>query len=116
MELQLQGTSMEEMYELYEALNADIAEAGLASELEVKAPEEPYEEVSYRGDATTLITVAVAAVSAGGALTMLLSKDGIIAKYIESKRVELVVEKDGEKIQYTGPVGSLSEVLESHES
>ncbi|RVU84785.1 hypothetical protein EOL70_11080 [Leucothrix sargassi] len=114
MELQLQGTDMESMYELYEELAQAIGEANIASELEVSEPAESYEEVSYRGDAGTLITVAVAAVSAGGALSVLLGKEGVIAKWIESKQVELVIEENGKKTHYKGPVANLSEVLENH--
>ena len=120
MQLQLQGNDMSEMYALYEALSQDITQAGLGDDLVVSEPAEPYEETAFRGDAATLITVAVAAVSAGGALTALLGKDGflsslagVLSKYVETRKADLMIEKEGEKIQIKGTAKEIQAILES---
>ena len=113
MELKLQGNDMSAMYDLYEALGAEVTQAGLAGDFSVSEPTEPLEEVAYRGDIGTWVTVAIAAVGAGGAVTVLISSiANVIAKHIESQKLELVIEKDGQKIDIKGPAKEIQATLE----
>jgi hypothetical protein len=61
-------------------LGALLTEAGLAGELNLSdpAPEAPVEAV--KGDAATIWTVLLAAVGAGGALTVAMSKEGFLTR------------------------------------
>jgi len=59
------------------------------------------------------------AVGAGGALSVLLGKDGflsalarVLEKYVEGRKVEVLIESDnGNKIQVRGPVGEIKDIL-----
>ena len=119
MELKLQGNNMGEMYDLYEALSIDIAQAGLGNDLSVSEPIEPLEEATYRADTMSLVTVAVAAVGAGGALSVLFGKEGflsslanVLAKYVETRKADLLIEKEGEKIHIQGTAQEIQDILE----
>ena len=69
----------------------------------------------------TLTQAVVLAVSAGGALTVALGKDGfltalanVLGKYVEGRQAKVVIEKnDGEKIQLSGEIGEVKEILKN---
>lgn len=113
MELMLQGNDMAEMYALYEALDAEVAQVDAGQGVSVSEPMEPLEDVTYRGDAGSLVTVAVAAVGAGGALTVLISSiANVIAKHLETRKADLLIEKEGQKIQIKGSAKEIQAILE----
>lgn len=130
MALILRGHDMEAMYEIYEALNQDLAEAGLQDSLSADEPLELYHEDVTRSDAATLIDIVfktAESMGTGGAITaatlaVLLSKEtllskfaAILDKYLEnrkdSQKVELLWEKDGEKIQLSGKGDNVEAIL-----
>lgn len=117
--IQLRGTDTAFMQTLHTQLAQDLAKAGLNNDLATQAPQ-THTEFAVRGvDPMTWTQVALVAVGAGGALTALLGKDGfltalarVLEKYLETRQIEVVVEtKDGEKIQVTGPVGHIKDIL-----
>jgi hypothetical protein len=71
-----------------------------------------------RGEAMTWATVVMTAVGTAGTLTVLLSKDGVLValagileKYVEGERVEVLIEcKEGKKM-VQGPISEIKEIL-----
>nr|CAA6830838.1 MAG: 5'-methylthioadenosine phosphorylase (EC [uncultured Thiotrichaceae bacterium] len=79
----------------------------------------PPHKVNYRANIWALRSlgvskvIAIAAVGAGGAVSVLISSMAtVMAKHIESKKVELVIEKDGQKIDIKGPAKEIQATLE----
>lgn len=103
---------------LTEQLTVDLQQAGLETELQIGQSVTETDD-NTRGDSVTLITVALAAVGTGGALSVLLGKDGflsslarVLEKYVEGRKVEVLIETDeGKKIQLSGPVGAIKAIL-----
>jgi len=117
--IQFRGGDAETMQALSQEIAADLRKAGLDGELRVgPATAEPRPEAT-RGDPVTLLTVAVAAVGAGGALSVLLGKDGflsalarVLEKHVEGRKVEVLIEtRKGEKIKVSGPAGEIKAIL-----
>lgn len=108
------------MKTLSEELVLDLQNAGIADELKVSELQPSTESVT-RGDMFTLTQAVVLAVSAGGALTVALGKDGfltalanVLGKYVEGHQAQVIIEKnDGEKIQLSGEIGEVKEILKS---
>ena len=97
---------------IYEALDAEIVQAGLADGASVSEPEESLDEVVYRGDVGSLVTVAIAAVGAGGALTVLISSiASVLAKHLETRKADLMIEKEGQKIHIQGTAEEIQAIL-----
>lgn len=113
------GADSEFMQSLPRLLAADLQAAGLGEDLEVNPNIAPSQSETTRGDPVTLATVALTAVGAGGAISVLLGKDGflsalarVLEKYVEGRRAEVLIETEkGEKIQITGPVGEIKSIL-----
>lgn len=94
---------------------ADIDEGFTLSELTIPAAE------PHRGDVVTLASIVLTAVSAGGAITVAMGKDGFLtrlAKVLEvwaNRKVEVMLEtEDGEKIHLSGSAGSIERILKTY--
>lgn len=117
--IQLSSTDTNFMQTLSSQLNAELQKAGLGDELSVGPATSHTDNEPTRGDPVTLMTVAVTAVGTGGALTVLLGKDGflsalarVLEKYVEGRQAELeLVSKDGEKIKIKGPAAEIKAIL-----
>ena len=110
------------MKTLSEELARELQNAGIADDLQVSDVQpKPSDGVATRGDMFTLTQAVVLAVSAGGALTVALGKDGfltalarVLEKYVEGRQAKVVIEKnDGEKIQLSGEIGEVKEILKN---
>jgi hypothetical protein len=107
------------MQSLSDQLAADLQKAGLGADLQVNPPVSQTEYEPTRGDPVTLLTVAVTAVGAGGAISVLLGKDGflsalarVLETYVEGRKAELLFETSkGEKIKISGPAGEIKTIL-----
>lgn len=107
------------MRELAAQLDADLRRAGLAGQLQVGEVCVEAAE-ACRGDPVTLATVWLTAVGAGGALSVLLGRDGVLAalarvleKYVAGRQAEVVIEKaNGDRLQVRGPVGEIKAILQ----
>lgn len=99
-------------------INLDLQQVELDTDLQLSAPITESGDIT-RGDPIALTTVALTAVAAGGALTVLLGKDGflsalakVLEKYVEGQQVEVLIESDdGSKLQVKGPVGEIKAIL-----
>jgi len=105
---------------LVEDLKQDLQQAGIADDLQLSdakpLPEEQPE--LHRGDPISLSTILLTAAGAGGALTVLLGKDGflsslarVLEKYVEGRQVEVIIEDGDKKTQLSGPVGEIKDIL-----
>ncbi|MGB3916611.1 MAG: hypothetical protein WBL07_04160 [Thiothrix litoralis] len=112
----LRGEDAAFMQELSTQLAQDLQRVGLAADVQIHTPNDGE---ATRGDPVTLGVIALSAVAAGGALTAFLGKDGglsalakVLEKYIESRKVEVLVETDGgKKLQVSGSLGAIKAVL-----
>ncbi len=117
--IQFRTTDPALMEAIAKQLQADLAQAGLADSLQVSEPELQASTQVMRGDPSMWATVVLTAVGAGGALSVLLSKEGVLAslasvleKYIEGRKVDIVIDKgNGEKIQLSGPATEIQGIL-----
>jgi hypothetical protein len=100
-------------------LEADLRQHGLADDLHIETlKKSPSAEVT-RGDLVSWSTIAITAVGTGGALTVLLGKEGflsalarVLEKYVEGKKGEVTIETfKGDKIHVVGPLGDIKAVL-----
>ncbi len=116
--IQFRSDNAELMQSLAEQVTEDLQLVGLNTDLQLSAPVFETSEIT-RGDPITLTTIALVAVGAGGALSVLLGKDGVLSalarvleKYVEGRKVEVLIESDdGKKIQLSGPVGEIKDIL-----
>ena len=108
------------MEALSEQIQEDLAAVGLAESLDLSEPSlEAATGVTRSADPTTWATIIMTAVGTGGALSVLLSKDGVLAalaavleKYVEGRKVDIVIDKgNGEKVQVSGPASEIQGVL-----
>ena len=116
--IQFRSDNTELMQSLPDRITKDLQQIGLDADLQVGDLVVETGETT-RGDPITLAMVALTAVGAGGALSALLGKDGflsalarVLEKYVEGRQVEVLIETEtGEKIQVSGPVGEIKEIL-----
>lgn len=116
--IEFRSDNAELMQILPEQIIQDLQQVELDSDLQLSAPVTVTSEIT-RGDPITLTTVVLTAVGAGGALSVLLGKDGflsalarVLEKYVEGRKVEVLIESDnGNKIQVRGPVGEIKDIL-----
>ncbi len=114
----LRGDDAAFMQDLSAQLAQDLQRVGLAADMQLTTPSSTE---ATRGDPVTLGVIALSAVAAGGALTAFLGKDGglsalarVLEKYIESRKVEVLIETDaGKKVQVSGSLAAIKAVLES---
>lgn len=108
MKLLLHGRGMETMYAAYEELNQELDRAGLGQAFKVEAPQELYDDNAKRGDMGAWVSIAVAALGAGGTLSVLAK---VLEAYIASKQIELLYEYEGKKIQLKGKAAEIEAIL-----
>jgi len=114
------------MKTLSEELANDLKNAGIANELQVSKaqPLPSATETVTRGDMFSVMQVVAIAAGAGGALTVALGKEGflsslarVLEKYVEGRQAQVVIETDdGKKIQVSGPIGEVKEILKDLKS
>jgi hypothetical protein len=112
----LRGEDTAFMQDLSTQLAQDLQRVGLAADVQIHTPNDGE---ATRGDPVTLGVIALSAVAAGGALTAFLGKDGglsalakVLEKYVESRKVEVLIEEDGGKtIKLNGSLAAIKAVL-----
>ena len=116
--IQFRGADSQLMQALSSQLADDLKQAGLDQELQVGPIATQSQPDTTRGDPVTWTTVALAAVGAGGALSVLLGKDGflsalarVLEKYIERNQAEVLIETKNGIIKIKGPVGEIKAIL-----
>ena len=113
------GSDAAFMQSLPETLAADLAQRGLAQDLQLSALDTRIQAPVRGVDPASWMTLAITAAGAGGALTVLLGKDGFLAalarvleKYVESRKAEIRIKtEDGREIELRGPVGNIEKIL-----
>ncbi|MGH8476537.1 MAG: hypothetical protein ACRERS_03550 [Methylococcales bacterium] len=119
--IQFRGTDSAFMRSLSIRLAAKLQKAWLSEDLQVGPTVIQSQSEATRGDPVTWMTVALTAVGAGGAMSVLLGKDGcfsalarLLEKDVEGRQAEVLIETNkGEKITITGPVGVIKAILEA---
>lgn len=104
------------MQALSTQLAQDLQEIELDADVQLTTPSATE---ATRGDPVTLGVIALSAVAAGGALTVFLGKEGglsalakVLEKYVESRKVEVLIETDnGKKVQINGSLAAIKAVL-----
>ncbi len=107
------------MKALNEELRNDLQKEGIAEALQVSGIQPLASDTATRGDLFSVTQALVVAAGAGGALTVLLGKDGflsalarVLEKYIEGRQAQVVIEtNDGNKIQLSGSIDEVKEIL-----
>lgn len=107
--IELRGADQAEVEQLSEQLISELKAIGADTDWKVEYSTEQVEskDITRGIDLVPYIPIAVAAVSAGGALSLFLSQDSILGKiaqifekHIESKKAELVIKaEDGSSIE-----------------
>ncbi len=117
--LQFRGDDAAVMQALPDQLLHDLQQAGLADDFAI-GQITTVTDTHLRGDPVTWMTIALAAAGAGGALSTLLGKEGVLVslarvleKYVDGRQVEVIIQtgKD-KKIQVKGPVGEIKAILQ----
>lgn len=106
------------MHTLPQQLKNKLAETGLSPDIQI-GELTATEPQATRGDPVTLYNIFLTAAGAGGALSVLLGKDGflnalarVLEKYVEGRQAEIFIEKNnGDKIKIKGPVGEIKALL-----
>lgn len=104
------------MQDLSTQLAQDLQAIELDADVQLTTPSATE---ATRGDPVTLGVIALSAVAAGGALTVFLGKEGglsalakVLEKYVESRKVEVLIETDaGKKVQVSGSLAAIKAVL-----
>ena len=117
--IQLQGVNDEIMHRLAAQLAADLQASGLGGDLHVGPVTAVSQSEPTRGDPVTLLTIAITAVGAGGAISVLLGKDGflsalarVLEKYVEGRQGEITIKtKSGDTLHLKGPLGEIKAIL-----
>ena len=123
MELHLESRGQAALQALRTELAALVADADLqdtlrAGEVTAQAPDE-----ARKGDPVTMFTVLVAAVGAGGALTVALSKEGflsqlarVLEKYISGGEVTVKLKKTPktEEIELSGSARQIEKMFAAY--
>ena len=121
--IELRGLGQGDVIQLSEQLVRDLKAVGADADWQIEyfTEQQPNEVYRNAADLTAYIPVVVAAVSAGGALTVLLSQEGILAKIaqlfekrLESKKSELIIRAaDGSSIELrsTMTAGEIKSIL-----
>jgi hypothetical protein len=117
MKIQLASPDPNLIKQLAEEIPATLMTAGLDSQFSVSEPVPP-ESGPHRGDPVTLAMIILSAVSAGGAVTVGMGKEGFLtrlAKVLEAwvtRKVEVTIEgENGHKIHLSGSAGNIERML-----
>jgi|UPI0003A97F5D hypothetical protein len=103
-------------------LKRDLASAGLDQSLTLLPTQSRQRHEAMRGaDPVTLASIALVAAGAGGALTVAMGKDGfftalarVLEKYVERRCDICMEDKNGRKIELSGPAGEIRQMLKEH--
>lgn len=112
----LRGDDAAFMQDLSTQLAQDLQQVGLVAAVQLTTANH---EVATRGDPATWGMIIATAVAAGGALSAFLGSEGglsalakVLEKYIESRKVEVLIETDdGKKVQVNGSLAAIKLVL-----
>ena len=120
MQIRIASADPQLISQLAEEIPGDLKSVDLAEQFIVDAPSAPSTELQ-RGDLVTVATIVLSAVSAGGALTVAMSKEGFLtrlAKVLEvwvNRKVEVKIDlPNGEKIQLSGSAAHIERILKTH--
>lgn len=117
--IRFRSTNTHRLEDTVAELRQDLEQINLETQLRLSGIISQRKGDIMHGDAVTWATVIMTAVDAGGALSVLLSKDGVLIalagvleKYVEGQRVEVILKtKQGKKIVY-GPVSEIKVILQ----
>jgi hypothetical protein len=120
--IRFRSTNTHRLEDTIAELRQDLKKINLENELLLSGIISQRKGDVMRGDAMTWATVVMTAVGAGSALSVLLSKDGVLValagileKYVEGQRVEVILKtKQGKKIVH-GPVSEIKAILKQIE-
>jgi len=120
--IRFRSTNTHRLEDTVAELRQDLEQINLENELRLSGIISQRKGDVMRGDAVTWATVVMTAVGAGGTLSVLLSKDGVLValagileKYVEGQRVEVILKtKQGKKI-IDGPVSEIKAILKQIE-
>ncbi|SKA93973.1 hypothetical protein SAMN02745130_03610 [Thiothrix eikelboomii] len=112
----LRGDDAALIQDLSIQLAQDLQQVGLDTDVQLTTASNTE---ATRGDPATLGMIVATAVAAGGALTVFLGKQGglsalakVLEKYVESRKVEVLIETDdGKKVQVSGSLAAIKAVL-----
>ena len=117
MQIQLASADPKLIQELAAEMNTILSSASLDDAFSVSSPITPSSE-PHKGDPVTLAMIILSAVSAGGAITVGMGKEGFLtrlAKVLEAwvnRKVEVTVEtEDGQKMHISGSAGHIERML-----
>jgi hypothetical protein len=116
--IRFRSTSTHRLEDTVAELRQDLQKINLDTQLRLSGIISQRKGDVMRGEAMTWATVVMTAVGTAGTLTVLLSKDGVLValagileKYVEGERVEVLIEcKEGKKM-VQGPISEIKEIL-----
>jgi len=117
--IRFRSTSTHRLEDTVAELRQDLKRINLETQLRLSGIISQRKGDIMHGDAVRWATVVMTAVDDGGALNLLLAKDGVLValagileKYVEGERVEVILKtKQGKKIIH-GPVSEIKVVLQ----
>lgn len=109
--IQFRSDNAEFMQALPERLAEDLQRTGLAPDLLISNPVTETSE-NTRGDPVTWTMIVLAAAGTGGKDGFLSTLARVLEKYVEGRKVEVLIETDGKKIQLSGPIGEIKAILQ----
>jgi hypothetical protein len=116
MQIRLSNLDAASASDICKQIEGDLDSAGVSRQFQISQVAET-NEVHRGADPATIMTVLLAAVGAGGALTVALAKDGFItrlAKVLEtlaSRQVEVTLELGKEKVHLSGSAPHIERIL-----
>lgn len=118
MQILLQSNNEQVIQNIQAELSELIASQGLQDTLQAGTVMPQISSETHRGDPATIYTVLVTAVSAGGALTVAMSKDGfltqlakVLEKYIESEKTRIKIKDSGRELEMEGSARRIEKML-----
>ena len=124
MQITFSGDDPQLMNTLAANLADDLAIAGLDEHIRIAdIQHRPLNTPTKGGDPITLATIILAAVGAGGALTVAMGKEGfltrlaqVLEKYVE-RRIEVEINHgDGRHTRLSGPAGQIRKLLQDNQA
>jgi hypothetical protein len=118
MQILLQSNNEQEMQNIQVELSELIASQCFQDTLQAGTVMPQISSETHRGDPATIYTVLVAAVSAGGALTIAMGKDGfltqlarVLEKYIEGGNVRIKIKSKDKELEMEGSARRIEKML-----
>ena len=124
MQITLTGDDPQLMDFLAADLANDLAIIGIDGNIHIAdIQHHPLNAPTKGGDPITLTTIVLAAVGAGGALTVAMSKEGfltrlaqVLEKYVE-RRIEVEIDHGGgQRTRLSGPAGQIRKLLQENQT